>query len=835
MNRFIATLLFTISCLYSYAQTPGTALAFDGTNSGGGSNDYVAVPHNASLNLGNTYTIEAWVYVTDNVNNTIVDKGDYRYLFQTHPNGQSGLGLYNPSMGWKYSFGVVPTNTWVHVAVTFDLPNNAVKFYMNGSLLSTHSGISSPGSDNGMMSIGMQSPFTCACNFFDGKMDELRIWNRVLGQCEIINNMSCEINPSIQTGLRAYYRFNNGYANATNPSFTTVADISGNGNNGTLTNFALTGTSSNWTNGTVSGSCTGFTYPAASFTAAPGANSCASNNITYTTQSGMSNYTWTVPGTFGVDYIITAGGLGTGNNTVTLQWLTAGTKNVTVTYTTAGCIATPAANTTTVSSLPTITGQPSNLAMCTSNNATLSVTATGANSYMWQVDAGGSNWNNMVASTIFANVNTSTMGINKPGTGYNGYRYRCVVMNNGCPVFSNASVLTISTPANIVTDPSGKSVCVGGTTSFSVVAAGTSFSYQWQASTGTGFFNLVNGGMYSNVNTAILGVSGPTIANDGTTYRCALIDNACGGNAVSTYARLTVNAAPALTVAADTITGCPGNTIIFSTSAVGNGLSYQWQVDDGTGFADIIDTTVYVGMQTHNLYVYKASTGMNAYLYRCIVGGTCTPAAVTNLYKLNILASPSITSQPVSTSRYVTDTAFFEISANGAGLSYQWQENRGNGFVNLSDAGLYKGTKTTKLIIKPLTFNMNTYLYRCIVSGACSPIATSKVDTLTVKKSFNTAVNGSGIVKENQLVVFPNPINSGSLNIRIDNPTMGNIAIKVIDKLGRVVYNNLVELPYLVNGVSTVVDVNNLVPGIYTIQVVNGKDGKTSTAQFVKE
>ena len=54
------------------------ALDFDG------SSDYVAVPHNNSLNLKNNFTIEAWVNVDDSVNNTILDKGNYSNLFQTH-------------------------------------------------------------------------------------------------------------------------------------------------------------------------------------------------------------------------------------------------------------------------------------------------------------------------------------------------------------------------------------------------------------------------------------------------------------------------------------------------------------------------------------------------------------------------------------------------------------------------------------------------------------------------------------------------------------------------------------------------------------------------------
>jgi len=88
--------------------------------------------------------------------------------------------------------------------------------------------------------------------------------------------------------------------------------------------------------------------PVPSFTASPGAYVCAKDDVTYTTQPGMSNYVWTVPGTPGADYSITTGGIGTSANTFTLKWLTAGSKTVTVNYTGLnGCPGTTATSTTT--------------------------------------------------------------------------------------------------------------------------------------------------------------------------------------------------------------------------------------------------------------------------------------------------------------------------------------------------------------------------------------------------------------------------------------------------------------------------------------------------------
>lgn len=94
--------------------------------------------------------------------------------------------------------------------------------------------------------------------------------------------------------------------------------------------------------------------PVPTFTPAPADPECQGDDVTYTTQSGMSNYTWSVSGTDGSDYSITSGGIG--SNSVTLKWLTTGSKTVTVGYTGGnGCAsASPATSTITVNPTPVI-------------------------------------------------------------------------------------------------------------------------------------------------------------------------------------------------------------------------------------------------------------------------------------------------------------------------------------------------------------------------------------------------------------------------------------------------------------------------------------------------
>lgn len=92
----------------------------------------------------------------------------------------------------------------------------------------------------------------------------------------------------------------------------------------------------------------------ATFIVSPGSDACINEDVTYTTQSDKSNYIWTVQGTLGTDYSITAGGTGTASNTVTIKWLKSGSRIVSVKYDDNGCTATSGVSTVEVHPLPPI-------------------------------------------------------------------------------------------------------------------------------------------------------------------------------------------------------------------------------------------------------------------------------------------------------------------------------------------------------------------------------------------------------------------------------------------------------------------------------------------------
>ena len=247
------TVLMTINsndCTYpnytfviSASSGTGSALAFDGTN------DQVAVGTNTVLDVLNApFTMEAWVYPTTTKYNTIISKGDGNgqanngeYIFQVSNNGK--LALHNTAVnGWKYSNGTIPNNQWTHVAAVYNGTNTY--FYINGLLDSFQASATNTANSTGYsFYIGRQGQ-TCNCNFFQGALDEVRVWKEARTQCQIQTFMSCEI-PTTATNLVANYHFNNGIPSGNNGAYTTLSDVAGT-NTGTLTGFTLSGSTSNW-------------------------------------------------------------------------------------------------------------------------------------------------------------------------------------------------------------------------------------------------------------------------------------------------------------------------------------------------------------------------------------------------------------------------------------------------------------------------------------------------------------------------------------------------------------------------------------------------------------
>jgi hypothetical protein len=378
---------------------------------------------------------------------------------------------------------------------------------------------------------------------------------------------------------------------------------------------------------------------------------------------------------------------------------------------------------------PVIAAQPQNANVCTGNNASFSVTATGLNiSYQWQLSTdGGAIYNSIGGAT------SSSYTITGVTVGMNNYRYRCIV--SACPpsVTSNAAILTVATGPVVTTEPVNAAVCENANTSFTA-GGSAGVTYQWQLSTDGGVnYNNIPGAINATLN-----LTAVTASMNNYRYRCVLTAAGCAAPAISNAAILTVNLLAAITSQPADATICAGSSNTFCVTAVGTNLTYQWETSiTGCGGT----WTNLTGSTSSCLTI----TGVSTASYRCIVSGnTCSNTVTTNCVTLTVINPVAITSQPANAQLCSGSNTSFSVTATGTGLIYQWQVNTGAGFSDIVNNTVYSGATSATLTLTGAITGMNGYQYRCNLSNAVctAPIPTNTV-LLTVRQLPSVSLSAS--------------------------------------------------------------------------------------------
>jgi subtilisin-like proprotein convertase family protein len=211
----------------------------------------------------------------------------------------------------------------------------------------------------------------------------------------------------------------------------------------------------------------------------------------------------------------------------------------------------------------------------------------------------------------------------------------------------------------------------------------------------------------------------------------------CVGTATVT---INVNQPPAITVQpVAPAPSCPGFNVIYTVTATGAGLTYQWQVstDGGTTYNNIVNGPLtYSGATTNSLTVINPQASMNNYRYRVVINGTCAPSVTSNAVVLGIANPPTITSlttNPATPTICQNGNITFTVVAAGSPIApniYQWQVSTDGGvtWTNLTTGGSY----TPVFTITGAATTLNNNRYRVIVTNSCGQSVTSSSVTLTV-------------------------------------------------------------------------------------------------------
>jgi hypothetical protein len=171
---------------WSTAGKYGNALSFNGSSA------RVTVPDSSSLRLSAGMTLEAWVFPTT-VNaawRDVIYKGnDDYYLEATSSNGRPvGGGTFGGNNGEAYGTANLAANTWTHLAVSYD--GTTLRFFVNGTQVSSNARSGAIATSSGALSIGGDALYG---QYFSGRIDDVRIYNRALTQTQIQTDMATPI------------------------------------------------------------------------------------------------------------------------------------------------------------------------------------------------------------------------------------------------------------------------------------------------------------------------------------------------------------------------------------------------------------------------------------------------------------------------------------------------------------------------------------------------------------------------------------------------------------------------------------------------------------------
>ena len=168
------------------------ALTFNGTS------NLVTVADSATLDLTTGLTIEAWVNPTVAPTGwrTIVAKETtgnvvyYLHASSSSNNRPATGGRFGSADQVLYGGTRLTANTWVHLAATYD--GTTQRLFVNGAQVATRAQTGSLAVSTGALRIGGNASFG---EYFQGRIDDARIYNRALSAAEITSDMNTPVAP----------------------------------------------------------------------------------------------------------------------------------------------------------------------------------------------------------------------------------------------------------------------------------------------------------------------------------------------------------------------------------------------------------------------------------------------------------------------------------------------------------------------------------------------------------------------------------------------------------------------------------------------------------------
>lgn len=235
-----------------------------------------------------------------------------------------------------------------------------------------------------------------------------------------------------------------------------------------------------------------------------------------------------------------------------------------------------------------------------------------------------------------------------------------------------------------------------------------------------------------------LGIRAPrvTVCGTGSNYYGELGDTSnrwpVTNNFFCNCTQANIHKQPTNTMLCDT-----GNT--YFTVKAKEAMAYQWQVNNGNGWGNVTNNSIYDGTTTDSLTLINVNTSYHNFWYRCIAINGCNDTTYSDSAVLKVGSNVAITTQPSAVTICDSTNTIFSIQATGNNIIYQWQLNDGTGWVDINNTSIYSGATSDTLLLTAARTSNDGYKYRCKVTDVCTVISDSA--TLSVQPADFTSIS----------------------------------------------------------------------------------------------
>src|ERR1019366_8479289 len=374
---------------------------------------------------------------------------------------------------------------------------------------------------------------------------------------------------------------------------------------------------------------------------------------------------------------------------------------------------------------------PTSSTTCAGITASFFVSATGVQSYAWEVNPTGGNggtydvngtWTTITGAETgptYSGYTSATLVVNNATTANDGYRYRSNMLAAcGSNVYSSIAKLTVNTLPVLSSDlaPS-PATCSGTAVTYTPTSGTAGATFAWSRAAVTGISNVAATGT-GPINETL---TNTTVNPINVTYVYTITNPANGCVTPVQNVIVTINPGPVLSSAIGTVASmCSPATFTYTPTSASIGATFAWTratiagiTQTGTsGTAGISETLTNTTTAAINVtYVY------------IVTANTCPGAAQNVVVTVNPAPILSSTTNPPTICTAVNNFTYTVTSAT-AGATFAWTRATIVGINEAETSGT--GNISETLTNTTTSYIDVTYVYT-ITAGGCSNVSAPNV------------------------------------------------------------------------------------------------------------